>query len=321
MRLMVTGGAGFIGSMLVERLLARGDEVICIDDFNSFYDPRIKWHNLRFALANPRFTLIEANICDNDALTRAFDSGPIDMLVHLAARAGVRPSIDEPSLYYRVNCEGTALLLEQCRRVGVKKISFASSSSVYGLNTKIPFSEADPVLHPISPYAATKRAGELLAFTYSHLYGMDISCLRFFTVYGPRQRPEMAIHRFIDKIEHGDPITMFGDGTTARDYTYIDDIVDGIVGSIDHHRGYGIYNLGGLNPIRLRDLIDMTASAVGKPVTILAAKDQPGDVEITCADTELAAEKLHYHPKVPLTEGLKRMVEWYRTDRYVPTPT
>ncbi|NUN13863.1 MAG: GDP-mannose 4,6-dehydratase [Myxococcales bacterium] len=318
MRVLVTGGAGFIGSFVVERLLDRGESVVCIDDFNPFYDPAIKRHNLRTAMQNPRFTLVEADICDNDALTQVFDSGPFDVVVHLAARAGVRPSIDEPALYYRVNCEGTALLFEQCRRVGVKRITFASSSSVYGLNTKIPFSEADPVLHPISPYAATKRAGELLAFTYSHLYNMDISCLRFFTVYGPRQRPEMAIHRFIDKIEHGDSIVMFGDGSSARDYTYIDDIVDGIVGAVDHHQGYGIYNLGGLNPVLLRDLIKMVGSATGKPVVVRNAAHQPGDVEITCADTELAAQNLHYHPRVSLQEGIRRMVEWYRTERYVP---
>ena len=311
MRIIVTGGAGFIGSHLVDRLLARGDEVTCLDDFNDFYDPESKRANLRAASMRRRFRLVEADLNDQRALVEAF-SPPPDLVVHLAARAGVRPSVDDPELYYRVNCEGTARLLQACRKRGVGRFVFASSSSVYGGNEKVPFAEDDAVEHPVSPYAATKRAGELLCHTFHHLYGMHTSCLRFFTVYGPRQRPEMAIHKFTRRISEGRTITLFGDGRSSRDYTYIDDIVDGVVAAIGRPAGFRIYNLGGAQPIELNALVRLIADALGREPVLEYAPDQPGDVPRTWADLGRSAAEMGYAPRVPIEEGVRRFVAWYR---------
>ncbi len=311
MRILVTGGAGFIGSQLVDRLLARGDEVVCLDDFNDYYDPAIKRANVSAHLAHPAYRLVEGDLCDSATLDAAF-AGPLDAVIHLAARAGVRPSLDLPALYYRVNCEGTVGLLERCRQGGPRRVVFASSSSVYGGNTKVPFHEDDPVDRPVSPYAASKRAGELLCHTYHHLYGLDIACLRFFTVYGPRQRPEMAIHRFAQLMSEGARVPVFGAGDSSRDYTYVDDIVDGVLGALAHSRGYRIYNLGGANPVALSRLVQLVGEAMGLPVDVDAQPTQPGDVDRTFADVSRAAAELGYAPKVDIEEGVRRFVAWFR---------
>jgi UDP-glucuronate 4-epimerase len=314
MRILVTGAAGFIGSHLTDALLAAGHEVVGFDDFNPYYDPRIKWSNLQGALAHPSFRLVVGDIRDVSLVTRTLQDGNWDHVVHLAARAGVRPSIVEPALYYEVNCTATAHLFEACRRVGARNITFASSSSVYGGNEKVPFSEADPVDHPVSPYAATKKAGELLAHTYCHLYGLNITCLRFFTVYGPRQRPEMAIHKFIDCAERGAAIPVFGDGTSGRDYTYVDDIVAGIRAAMDETEGYAIYNLGNSSPVLLSELIAKIEDATGRTALRAPYPPQPGDVERTWADISLATQRLGYRPTTDIDTGLREMVSWYRFD-------
>lgn len=309
--IFVTGGAGFIGSTLTDRLLERGDRVVCIDDFNDFYDPAIKRRNLTQALTSDRYCLVEGDICDLPLLQRLFDKEQIDVVIHIAARAGVRPSIVEPLLYQKVNVEGSNNLFEVARGHDVPNFVFISSSSVYGENEKVPFAEDDPVNYPISPYAATKRAGELIAHTYHHLFGLNITCLRPFTVYGPRQRPEMAIHLFLRAILEGRPIKMFGDGTSSRDYTYIDDLVDGFIRAIDRPLGYEIINLGEHEVTTLRELIDMIGEAVGKTPIIDQLPMQPGDVPRTFADVSKAKRLLGYQPKVSMREGIRRFVEWY----------
>lgn len=309
--IFVTGGAGFIGSTLTDRLLERGDRVVCIDDFNDFYDPAIKRRNLTQALTSDRYRLVEGDICDLPLLQRLFDEEPIDVVIHIAARAGVRPSIVEPLLYQKVNVEGSNNLFEVARGHDVPNFVFISSSSVYGENEKVPFAEDDPVNYPISPYAATKRAGELIAHTYHHLFGLNITCLRPFTVYGPRQRPEMAIHLFLRAILEGRPIQMFGDGTSSRDYTYIDDLVDGFIRAIDRPLGYEIINLGEHEVTTLRELIDMIGEAVGKTPIIDQLPMQPGDVPRTFADVSKAQRLLGYQPKVSMREGIRRFVAWY----------
>jgi len=307
----ITGGAGFIGSTLTDRLLERGDRVVCIDDFNDFYDPAIKRRNLTQALTSDRYRLAEGDICDLPLLQRLFDEEEIDAVIHIAARAGVRPSIVEPLLYQKVNVEGSNNLFEVARAHEVSNFVFISSSSVYGENEKVPFAEDDPVNYPISPYAATKRAGELIAHTYHHLFGMNITCLRPFTVYGPRQRPEMAIHLFLRAILEGRPIKMFGDGTSSRDYTYIDDLVDGFIRAIDRPLGYEIINLGEHEVTTLKELIAMIGEAVGKEPIIDQLPMQPGDVPRTYADVSKAKRLLGYEPKVSMREGIRRFVEWY----------
>jgi UDP-glucuronate 4-epimerase len=311
--ILVTGGAGFIGSTLTERLLARGDRVVCLDDFDDFYDPTIKRRNLTTALASPAFRLVEGDICDLRLLQSLFAEEGFDVVVHIAARAGVRPSILQPLLYQKVNVEGSTNLFEMARQHDVANFVFTSSSSVYGENEKVPFAETDPVDYPISPYAATKRAGELIAHTYHHLFGVNITCLRPFTVYGPRQRPEMAIHLFTHAILEGKPIRMFGDGSSSRDYTYIDDLVDGFVAAVDRPLGYQIINLGEHEVTTLRELIDLIAEATGKQAIIDQQPMQPGDVPRTYADVSRAKELLGYQPKVSMREGIRRFVEWYRT--------
>lgn len=310
--ILITGGAGFIGSHLTRRLLARGDRITVLDDFNDFYDPARKRENVGAFLGRDDYRLVEGDIRDAALVDRLFAEGAFDGVVHLAARAGVRPSLAEPILYEDVNCIGTLRLLEAARRHGPKTFIFGSSSSVYGINEKVPFSEADEVNQPISPYATTKRAGELLCFNYHHLYGLRTACLRFFTVYGPSQRPEMAIHKFTDLLAKGRPVPMFGDGSSRRDYTYIDDIVDGIVASLDLAPGFEILNLGGAETTSLKELIETLAAELAVEPLIEYLPPQPGDVPITYADVSKAARLLGYQPKVPIREGLRRFVAWYR---------
>lgn len=315
MDILVTGGAGFIGSQLVEKLLSEGREVVSLDNFDTFYDPKIKRENIRAAKANKNYTLIEGDIRDVSALQQCFTNKKIEVVVHLAARAGVRPSIQHPELYYDVNVIGTLRLLEAMRSFNVKKFVFASSSSVYGNNVKVPFSESDPVDNPISPYAATKKAGELLCHTYHHLYNFDIYCLRFFTAYGPRQRPEMAIHSFTRNIMDGTPITMYGDGSTRRDYTYVDDIVSGIIRASERVKGYEIVNLGESRTTTLIDLIHIIERGIGKKANIQQMPEQPGDVNITYADIRKAKELLDYNPATSIEGGVNKFVSWIKNRR------
>ncbi len=311
MRLLVTGGAGFIGSHFCERMLQRGCDVAAVDDFNDYYDPRIKRRNVESLLQNKRFRLFEADILDPVPMEDLFKSRAFDAVVHLAARAGVRPSIEQPMLYQKVNVEGTTHLLDLSVRHGVPRFVLASSSSVYGSTRSVPFKESANVDFPVSPYAATKRACEILAYTTHFLHGLPVTCLRFFTVYGPRQRPDMAIHKFARLIAEGKPVPMFGDGTTARDYTYIDDILDGIEKSVERASGYRIYNLGESRTTELRRLIGLLEEALGKKADIRQLGEQPGDVPITFADISLAERELDYRPRVAVEDGIPRFVEWF----------
>ena len=309
---MLTGGAGFIGSHYCEKLLQDGHEVVILDNFNDYYDPKIKRRNLDEVRRVGEFTLIEGDLTDAELLETIFSRHRFDAMVHLAARAGVRPSLKQPLLYERVNVQGTIQLLDHARMQGIERIVIASSSSVYGENEKVPFSEADPVDNPISPYAATKKACELIAFTYHHLYQMNITCLRFFTVYGPRQRPDMAIHKFTRLIDAGEPIPVFGDGSSRRDYTYISDIIDGVQKSLDHCRGYHIYNLGESRTITLSELIALIEEKLGKKAVIDRRPTQPGDVPITYADISRAREEIGYAPQVNMAEGITEFVGWFK---------
>ncbi len=313
MKIVVTGAAGFIGSHLCEALLHANHTVVGLDCFDDFYDPNVKRRNLRSALDHPGFELVEGDIRDTDCVNRVIVAGDVDAVVHLAARAGVRPSIEQPLLYEDVNVHGTLVILEACRQAACQLI-FASSSSVYGNNKKVPFAETDPVDDPISPYAATKKSGELLCHTYHHLYRIPTTCLRFFTVYGPRQRPDLAIHKFTRLIEAGEPIPVFGDGTMERDFTYIDDIIDGITRAIDRCEGYRIYNLGESSPIALGDLVTAIEKALGKKATITQKPLQPGDVRRTFADVTAATRDLGYQPTTAIDTGLTRFVEWFRAE-------
>ena len=310
--ILITGGAGFIGSHLGRRLLARGDRLTVLDDFNDFYDPARKRANFTELSAGGDVRLVEGDIRDAELVDRLFAEGRFDAVVHLAARAGVRPSLAEPILYEDVNCIGTLRLLEAARAHGPKTFLFGSSSSVYGINRKVPFAEDDEVNQPISPYATTKRAGELLCYNYHHLYGLDIACLRFFTVYGPAQRPEMAIHKFTDLLARGEKVPLYGDGSTRRDYTYVDDIVDGLVACLELAPGFEILNLGGAETTRLIDLVHWIARELAVEPAIEYLPDQPGDVPITYADVSKARRVLGYSPKVTIQEGLERFVRWYR---------
>jgi UDP-glucuronate 4-epimerase len=308
---LVTGGAGFIGSHLVDRLLAEGNRVVVLDNFDDFYNPALKRRNLRRAQAHPRFLLVEGDLREPAFLDGLLQQEKFDVVAHLAARAGVRPSIQNPLLYTDVNIRGTLQVLEACRKSGTRRLVFASSSSVYGNSSKVPFSEEDPVSHPISPYAATKRAAELICHTYHHLYGIDIACLRFFTVYGPRQRPEMAIHHFTRLIHEGKKISLFGDGKTSRDYTYIDDILDGTMGALSREHGFEIYNLGESRTVPLVRLVQAIEKQLGKKAAIEFLPAQPGDVEQTYADIRKARDRLGYRPHTDLEEGLSHFVRWY----------
>ena len=310
---LVTGAAGFIGSHLCERLLNGGWQVVGLDNFDTFYAPDVKRRNIAGCLANKSFKLVEGDIRDSRIVNDA--CGDLDIIVHLAARAGVRPSIEDPLLYQDVNVNGTCVMLEAARKHKISKFIFASSSSVYGNNPKVPFSETDNVDNPISPYAASKKAGELLCHSFHHLYGMDMTCLRFFTVYGARQRPDLAIHKFTRLIDSGKPIQMFGDGSMMRDHTYIDDILSGVLAAMERCKGYRIYNLGESEPVSLRDLIAAIEQAVGKNAVIERMPLQPGDVDRTFADITRAKAELGYAPHTSIKEGLARFVQWYRSSR------
>jgi len=318
MKTLVTGGAGFIGSHLVEALVRRGDEVVILDSFNDFYDPRIKRANVAeieetagAPLGAGPVELVEGDIRDEALVSDLFERG-FDAVVHLAAMAGVRPSLQDPLHYQDVNVRGTLVLLEELRKHPETRFVFASSSSVYGGNNDVPFREAADVHHPVSPYAATKRAGELLCYTHHHLYGIPTTCLRFFTVFGPRQRPEMAIHKFVRMTLAGEALPFFGDGTTRRDYTYVDDIVDGVLRAIDRCEGYEIYNLGESRTTSLTELVDLLGAACGTKPVLDRQPMQPGDVLVTYADVAKAREKLGYDPHTTVAEGLERFVAWYR---------
>jgi UDP-glucuronate 4-epimerase len=311
--LLITGGAGFIGSHLVDHLLSTGVErVTVIDDFNDFYSPEIKRANVRTHLADARYKLAQVDIRDRTALESVFQGNSFDCIVHLAARAGVRPSLSQPQLYSETNINGTLNLLELARKKDIKQFIFGSSSSVYGINAKVPFSEDDPIQQPISPYAATKGAGELLCHTYSHLYGMRCVCLRFFTVYGPRQRPDLAIHKFARLLSAGKPIPVFGDGTTRRDYTYIDDIIAGVTAAIDYNKSdYEVINLGESRTVELRELIALLEKELDTHAVIDPQPSQAGDVPQTFADISKARRLLAYDPQTQIEEGIHRFVQWF----------
>ncbi len=314
--ILVTGGAGFIGSHLVEKLL---DEkiwnVVALDNFNDFYAPAIKRANIALFLENPNFTLAEVDICDAGNLEKVFAENNFDAIVHLAARAGVRPSLEQPKLYAETNINGTLNLLELARKFGVKQFVFGSSSSVYGINSKIPFSEEDKIWQTISPYAATKAAGEHLCYTYSHLYDIRTICLRFFTVYGARQRPDLAIHKFSNLIWNEKPIPVFGDGTTRRDYTFIDDIIQGVRAAIDYDKtDFEVFNLGESQTVELKYLIELIEKNIGKRAIIDRREMQPGDVPITFADISKARELLNYNPTTKIEDGIKKFTDWFRSE-------
>ncbi|HEX4405833.1 MAG TPA: NAD-dependent epimerase/dehydratase family protein [Polyangia bacterium] len=321
MRVLVTGAAGFIGSHLSERLVARGDEVVGLDNFDAFYARAVKERNLLALLASPRFSLVEGDVRSSEDLARAFARRP-DAVVHLAALAGVRPSLADPARYADVNVLGTVRVTEAARAYGVRRFVFASSSSVYGLDSEPPFKESDPCLKPLSPYASTKRAGELGLFAAHHLYDLDVTCLRFFTVYGPRQRPDLAIHKFARLILAGKPIELYGDGSTSRDYTWIDDIIDGVVASLDEtgEQGRGapafrIYNLGGSRATTLVGLVELLSNALGKKAVIEWKPEQPGDMKRTLADVSFVGRALGYAPRVPIEEGIARFAAWVKATR------
>lgn len=351
MHYLVTGGAGFIGSHVCERLLRAGHAVTVLDDLNPFYDPALKRWNLdvlqRAALRPagtpdlapaldlnpetkaaevgqddrrtlPTFEFVHADITDAAAVLALFTRTRFDQVIHLAARAGVRPSLAEPALYQRVNVEGTVNLLEAARLTGVPKLVMASSSSVYGVNAKVPFAEADPIFQAISPYAASKLACEALGHTYHHVYGLEIVMLRFFTVYGPRQRPDLAIHKFARLISAGRPVPVFGDGATARDYTYVDDIVDGVVAASERTLGYEVINLGESQTVTLARLIELLEAALGKRALIDRQPLQPGDVPVTYADISKARRLLGYHPQTKIETGIPRFVKWLVDSKQQP---
>jgi len=313
MSILVTGGAGFIGSHLLDRLAAAGRQAVCLDNFNDFYPPEIKRRNVASALETGLVQLVEGDICDADLCRRVFGEHAVERVVHLAAYAGVRPSLENPLLFEQVNCAGTLNLLRCAREAGVKMFVFGSSSSVYGVSKRIPFREDDPVDCPISPYAASKRAGELYCHVYHHLYGLPAVALRFFTVYGPRQRPDLAITKFAHLMLAGKPIQMFGDGSSSRDYTFVSDIVAGIVAALDSDLAFEIINLGNCHTVALNELVAMLEDVLGVRAQVERAPDQPGDAPITHADISKARRLLGYEPKVAIGEGVRRYVEWLRT--------
>lgn len=313
--ILVTGGTGFIGSHLIDRLLVNDNQIICLDNLNDYYNPEIKKLNQSEHLLHPNYTFINGDIRDGETIRNLFENYSIDIVVHLAAMAGVRPSIEDPVLYTDVNINGTQTLLESMMESSVKKFVFASSSSVYGNNKKTPFSEDDIVDFQISPYGATKKMGEVMCYTYHHLSGIPTSCLRFFTVYGPRQRPEMAIHKFTRMIKNGEAIPFFGDGSTARDYTFIEDIINGILATITADDQFAIYNLGNSEPVKLDELVHVIGERVGVD-PILDRQDLPtGDVQQTFADVSRAKSRLDYMPSISIDEGVDRFVDWYESMR------
>lgn len=313
MNILVTGAAGFIGSHVSECFIKKGDSVVGVDNFDDFYPAELKDSNIAELKKNNRFSFYKEDIRDTKALNEIFRQNDIEVVIHLAAKAGVRPSIESIEQYYDVNVNGTVFLLEAMKRNGVKKMIFASSSSIYGNNAKVPFSELDPVDNPISPYASTKKSGELLCHVYHHLYNFNITCLRFFTVYGPRQRPDLAIHKFARLIDEGLPVPFYGDGNTSRDYTYIADIVEGIDCAINRIGGYQIYNLGESNVITLNQLIKTIETNLGKKAIINRQPMQPGDVVKTYADISKAKAEIGYNPKYDFDTGIKEFVKWYKS--------
>lgn len=313
-KILITGGAGFIGSHTIDALLARGEEVICLDNFNDYYSPKRKEKNILHNLNKEGFSLEKTDISDFKKLSSIFKKYNVDKIIHLAARAGVRPSLENPFIYEETNIKGTLNLLELARQHKISKFIFGSSSSVYGRNKKVPFSESDRTDNAISPYAATKKAGEVLCHTYSYLYGIDTVCLRFFTVYGPRGRPDMAPYLFTKSISEGKPITMYGDGTSRRDYTYVGDIVTGILKSMDKGFKYEIFNLGNSRTVELRKLISVIESRLGKKAIIMK-KDMPKeDVPITYADLSKSKKLLGYSPQTPIEEGMSAFINWYKDE-------
>ncbi len=319
MNIVVTGAAGFIGSHVCEHFIKKGHHIIGIDNFDSFYPANFKSLNLSELKASSQFQFYKEDIRDYDSLNSIFSENNVDVVIHLAAKAGVRPSIESISEYYDVNVNGTVSLLESMRIHRVKKLLFASSSSVYGNNSKVPFSESDIVDNPISPYASTKKSGELLCHVYNHLYQFDITCLRFFTVYGPRQRPDLAIHKFTRLIDEDKPIPFYGDGSTSRDYTYIDDIVNGVSCALNNLGGYRIFNLGESTVINLNKLVHTIEKFVGKKAIFNRLPLQQGDVNSTYADVSKAREEIGYNPQYDFETGIKKFVEWYNNNKAILT--
>jgi len=312
MSILVTGGAGFIGSHLMDRLAEQERPAVCLDNFDDFYAPATKRHNIRDAASSEHIHVVEGDIRDAKLCRRVFEQYDVRRVVHLAASAGVRPSIDDPSLYEDVNCGGTMNLLNEAARADVESFVFGSSSSVYGGNTQVPFSEEHSVGKPISPYAATKRSGELFCHTFHHLYDIPIVCLRFFTVYGPRQRPDLAIYKFTDLIHRGEPIPLYGDGTSRRDYTYCADVVDGIMAALDCQLDYEIINIGNSRPVQLTELVRLIEEAMGTEAEKKWLPEQPGDMPVTYADISRAKELLDYSPQYPIEKGIRDFVQWYQ---------
>jgi len=311
MRILITGGAGFIGSHLSEHLLGQGHTLAIVDDLNDFYSPAVKRSNLEAVQRAGPVVFHEADICDEERMFAIGRQQKPDAIIHLAARAGVRPSLENPLLYEHVNVRGTMVLLEMARRVGTPKFVFGSSSSIYGISNRIPFTEDDVLNFPISPYAATKIAGERVCFTYSYLYNIRMVCLRFFTVYGARQRPDLAIHKFTRLINQGKPIPVYGDGSSGRDYTFYTDTIEGIVAALHYDCQYDVFNLGNSHPVDLNTLIRTLETSLGKEATIQRLPDQPGDVHITYADISKAQRLLGYSPRVPFREGIDAFVAWF----------
>ena len=316
-KVLVTGGAGFVGSHVAEYLLNRGDDVVIVDEINDYYDVKIKMANLdhlrKVCPDQSRLSIYKGDICDEQFMLDVFERERPEWVCHMAARAGVRPSIQDPFIYIHSNIKGTTQLMELSHKFGVKNFVFASSSSVYGGSKSTYFSEEENVDNPVSPYAASKKACELLAYTYHHLYKLNITGLRFFTVYGPRGRPDMAPFKFIDRVSRGIELQKFGDGTSSRDYTYIDDIVDGVVRSIDRPHSYEVFNLGKGDGTSLNEFIAIVEKHVGKQANVKQLPDQPGDVPYTCADVQKAQQLLGYRSKVAFDEGIKRTVSWYKS--------
>lgn len=317
-RILLTGGAGFIGSHLAIRLLHTGHTLCILDDLNPFYSPLLKQANLDLICEAGDFLFLHGDICNPDQVEGAFERFQPEAVIHLAGRAGVRPSLLEPLLYQQVNIGGTLQLLEAARRHATRKFLLASSSSVYGAANTVPFREHDHELQPLSPYAATKIAAEKLVYTYAHLYGIQTACLRFFTVYGPRQRPDLAIRKFMTLIATGQPVPFFGDGSMGRDYTYVSDTVDGVMAALDHDCPFDIFNLGNSAPVTLTEMVETIASCLGRHAKLDRQPAQPGDVPITFADLTHSRQVLGYQPRVPFAEGIREMAAWFRQQ---PAPT
>lgn len=314
MNILITGGAGFIGSHLCERLISEGHKVICYDNFTGSVNRDFKWKNIFSLKNNNNFKLIDSDILEENALNYVFSTNNIDVIFHLAAKTGVRPSVQDPTLHYNVNVMGLLKLLQTCNRFNVKKIVFASSSSIYGNNLNVPFKETEKSDGPLSPYAATKKAGENLLYVYHWLYGFEVACIRPFTVYGPRQRKDMAISLFTRKINRNEKITIFGNETNKRDYTYVDDIVDGFVNAMYNLKGYEVYNIGGSNPVDLKSLVSIIENKLGKKAIADYSPMQPGEAIMTYADITKATNVLGYYPKVKIEEGIDRFIDWYLDD-------